>query len=772
MIRMKSPNFTLRMAATVALLLSLAACGGVSSGSSGVAMAASSYTVPQGAGSVSLTVVRAGSASEAISVSYATSDGTAVAGTNYTATSGTLQWAENDSTPRTLTVPISNVTPFAGTKAFQFILTNPSAGTTVGSPGSAQVSISGGSTTVPETVQLADATFTVPQGAGTVPVTVNRVGGSSGAISVGYATANGTAVAGTDYTTATGTLDWADGDASSKVFYVPISDATPFTGNKTFTVQLTNADGASIGSQSSETVTITGALSAPAGGLQLAAPSYAVAQDAGSVTITVDRIGGTSGAVSVGYATANGTASAGTNYTAASGTLQWANGDAAPKSFSVAISNSTPFSGSKTFAVALSNPSVGAAISSPGTATVAIAGSASPAAGDVALSASSYTVGQGAGSLTITVNRTGGSTGAITVAYATANGSAVAGTDYTAGNGKLTWESGDASSKSFAVAISNKTPFSGAKSFTVTLSSPTGGAAIISPSSAGVSIAGDAVTAAGSLQLSAASYTVAQSGGSVAVTVNRTGGSTGAISVAYATANGSAVAGTDYTATTGTLTWASGNAASKSFSVPVSNATPFSGNKAFTVALSSPVGGATLSSPDSASVTITGSASGSTTWVYYNGVFNWPGDWSWDATINYKDIAGAPVEGPYDIAVLITAGTTGGWQPYINSSCQQNISLCFDTTPYKYLLFSLKPTVAGPLWAAHFESAGDTPDGSVANISSYALTAGCPALLQWCSYKIPLSAFALTDTTILKFSIQDQSGAALFYVDNVGFSVN
>jgi len=303
----------------------------------------------------------------------------------------------------------------------------------------------------------------------------------------------------------------------------------------------------------------------------------------------------------------------------------------------------------------------------------------------------------------------------------------------------------------------------------------TSGAALGSPSSAIATITGDAVAAVGSLQLSASSYGVGQAAGTLSVTVNRTGGSSGAVSVTYATANGTAVAGTDFTASSGTLNWASGDSASKSFSVPVSNATPFSGSKAFTVALSSPTGGATLSSPSSAGVTIAGSqvivASG-TSWVYYNGVFYWPGDWSWEAAINYKDTAGAPIEGTYDIAVTITAGSTGGWQPYINSSCQQNVSLCFDTTPYKYLIFSLKPTVAGALWAAHFESAGDTPDGSVADISSYALTSGCPAVGQWCSYKIPLSAFALTDTTILKFSIQDQSGAAVFYVDNVGFSPN
>src|ERR1700733_3717216 len=152
-------------------------------------------------------------------------------------------------------------------------------------------------------------------------------------------------------------------------------------------------------------------------------------------------------------------------------------------------------------------------------------------------------------------------------------------------------------------------------------------------------------------------------------------------------------------------------------------------------------------------------------WVYHKGVLRWPGDWSWEAKINYKDKDGIPLEGKYDIAVTITSGT-GGWQPYINSSCQSK-ELCFDTAPFKYLIFSLKATSAKQTWAAHMESSGDVPDGTVADISAY----GPPLVVgEWGSYKIPLSAFGMTNATILKFSIQSQSGPGVFYVDDVGFS--
>jgi hypothetical protein len=80
--------------------------------------------------------------------------------------------------------------------------------------------------------------------------------------------------------------------------------------------------------------------------------------------------------------------------------------------------------------------------------------------------------------LTIQVSRTGGSSGAVGVTYATAGGTATSGADFTAANGTLSWADGDSSSKSFDVPITNDTTEELAESFTATLSAPTGGATI------------------------------------------------------------------------------------------------------------------------------------------------------------------------------------------------------------------------------------------------------------------------------------------------------
>jgi uncharacterized delta-60 repeat protein len=98
----------------------------------------------------------------------------------------------------------------------------------------------------------------------------------------------------------------------------------------------------------------------------------------------------------------------------------------------------------------------------------------------------------------------------------------------------------------------------------------------------------------GTLQFSGSSYHVNEDGGSVQIMVERTGGDTGAISVSYATADGTALAGTDYTATSGTLTWADGDLTPKSFTVPILNPSVYGGSKSFSISLGSPTAGVTL----------------------------------------------------------------------------------------------------------------------------------------------------------------------------------
>jgi hypothetical protein len=218
-------------------------------------------------------------------------------------------------------------------------------------------------------LQFSAPTYSVDeQGTPTLTVTVTRAGGSDGTLSVNYATADGTAVAGTDYSGVSGTLNWIAGDANSRTVTIPILDDGGFEADSTFTVGLSNFSLAgALGNPSSATVTIQ-----EKAGLGFAAASVP-ATNGTPVTVVVHRQFDSHGVVTVDYATANGTATAGVNYTAASGTLTWADGNSADQTLTIPVLNDTTNSGNETFTVTLSNPT-GNALAGPVSATTVTIG--------------------------------------------------------------------------------------------------------------------------------------------------------------------------------------------------------------------------------------------------------------------------------------------------------------------------------------------------------------------------------------------------------------
>jgi parallel beta-helix repeat protein len=108
----------------------------------------------------------------------------------------------------------------------------------------------------------------------------------------------------------------------------------------------------------------------------------------------------------------------------------------------------------------------------------------------------------------------------------------------------------------------------------------------------------------GNLSFSAYSYSVNESVGTVALTVNRTSGNTGGVSASYSTNNGSANAGTDYSYAAGTVFWAAGDSTPATIFVPIIDAQVIGGTRSFSVSLASAGGGASLASPIVATVAI------------------------------------------------------------------------------------------------------------------------------------------------------------------------
>ena len=150
-----------------------------------------------------------------------------------------------------------------------------------------------------------------------------------------------------------------------------------------------------------------------------------------------------------------------------------------------------------------------------------------------------------------------------------------------------------------------------------------------------------------------------------------------------------------------------------------------------------------------------------TSWVYYNGTYDWPLDYSFDVNVDYADTSGAPLSGPHDIKVTLTSAW-GGWLPIA-----QNWD--FNSAPYTKLTFALKPTVANQKWDVYFVRVGDVPVGIYIDPTQYG---PAPVVGKWATYTIPLSALGVQGDPIYKFCIHDETGLGsnTWYVDNVGFA--
>jgi len=118
-------------------------------------------------------------------------------------------------------------------------------------------SLAGGTAPSPGELEFSNASYSIDEGVETIAVTVKRVGGSAGEVSVDYTTTDGSATAGADYSSALGPLTFLDGETSQS-FSVSIINDTAVESDEDFNVALTNVTGgATIGAQDTAIVSIT-----------------------------------------------------------------------------------------------------------------------------------------------------------------------------------------------------------------------------------------------------------------------------------------------------------------------------------------------------------------------------------------------------------------------------------------------------------------------------------------------------------------------------------
>jgi len=105
------------------------------------------------------------------------------------------------------------------------------------------------------------------------------------------------------------------------------------------------------------------------------------------------------------------------------------------------------------------------------------------------------------------------------------------------------------------------------------------------------------------VQMSAASYSISEGGGSISIPVFREGGTGGSVTVKYATTNGTARSRSDYSSKSGTLSWGEGDSSIRTITIPIINNTTKENSEIFSLRLSSATG-AILGANKTATVTI------------------------------------------------------------------------------------------------------------------------------------------------------------------------
>ena len=541
-------------------------------------------------------------------LAYTTVDGTAKAGLDYTAVSGTLFFPKG-ATQRTLTVPVLGDVVDESNEGFTMVLSN--------STGPGLATSTGAATIVDDdtTVSIADASVMEGNtGTAIVTFTVSTAdnAGNKAAFTIDYATADGgaqPATAGVDYVATSGTLSFPQG-VKSRTFTVTVNNDLIDEPAETFLVHLSNSTGPLI----------------------LDADAVGTINDNDTASVVINNVtvpegnSGTTDAVftlsintpyyqdfSVNWATAAGTtnpATEGVDYLAASGTVTFPAGTTT-RTVSVPVVGDTLPEANETFAVVLSG-STGPAISdSRGDGTITNDDTLTIDVADVSVLEGDS--GTTVATFTLTVSADHGQ--AVTVNVATSTGgptppSATAGTDYTTLPSTLvTFPAGDTTPKTVSVSVIGDTVVeAGNESFGLSLSNPTGGAILARAKALGVILDDDSNRTISLSPLAIAVLEPLSGTANARFTVTLSAAAGRTTTVNYATANGTALAGSDYTATSGTLSFAPGQRA-LTIDVPVLADLVVESPETFTLTLSAPTNGTIVAGAGTATATISDSVS-------------------------------------------------------------------------------------------------------------------------------------------------------------------
>ena len=511
----------------------------------------------------------------AVTVDFETVDGTAKAGSDYTAASGRLTFTAGE-TAKTISVATLEDTAREAEEGFTVVLSNPEGASLEDDTGEGTITdddqppelaiddrrrAAGGRRGTAGVERLGGETSRQPGGAFERG---ERLGGT-----VDFETVDGTAKAGSDYTAASGRLTFTAGETAKTISVATLED-TAREAEEGFTVVLSNPSGASLDDDTGAG-TITDDDEPPG-----VAIDDAPAVVEGGTAEFVVRLSAVSGlAVTVDFETVDGTAKAGSDYTAASGRLTFTAGETA-KTISVATLEDTAREAEEGFTVVLSNPEGASLEDDTGEGTI----TDDDEPPGVAIDDAPAVVEGGTAEFPVRLSAVSGL--AVTVDFETVDGTAKAGSDYTAASGRLTFTAGELV-QTISVATLDDTVPEAEEGFTVVLSNPEG-ASLEDDTGEGTITDDDEPPG---VAIDDAPAVV--EGGTAEFPVRLSAVSGLAVTVDFETVDGTAKAGSDYTAASGRLTFTAGELV-QTISVATLDDTVPEAEEGFTVVLSNPEG--------------------------------------------------------------------------------------------------------------------------------------------------------------------------------------
>ncbi|HEV7747791.1 MAG TPA: Calx-beta domain-containing protein [Pyrinomonadaceae bacterium] len=523
------------------------------------------------------TVTLSPASTQTVTVQYTTAGNTALSPSDFVAASGTVTFTPGQ-TSQPVGVTINGDTAFEPNETFNVNLSNSVNATIADAQGVGTINNDDGQ----PAISIGDVAVTEGNaGTTTAAFTVSLTNASSQTVTVNYATAGDTATSGTDFVATSGTATINPGFVSTTV-NVTVNGDTTFEGNEFFLVNLTSPTNATI-SDSQATGVINNDDAQPT--ISLAIDDVSVAEGnagTGTAGFTVTLSNASAQTVTVNYATAGGTATAGSDYVTTSGMLTFTAGQLT-QPVSVTVNGDTVFEPNETFNVNLSGATNATIADDQGIGTITN-DDAQPT-----ISINDVTQNEGNASTTdydFTVSLSNASSQSITVNAVTADSSALTGdSDYTGVASTMLTFNANTTTQHFHVMVNGDTKFEPGEAFVVNLSGATN--ATISDNQGVGNITNDDTQPTISINDVSLNEGSAAGSATAGFTVSLSNASSQTITVNYATADGTATAGNEYVAASGTLTFTPGQL-TQPISVTVNGDSVNENSVAFNVNLTTP----------------------------------------------------------------------------------------------------------------------------------------------------------------------------------------